>query len=217
MVFEPLPRVLTDSKIDSLSTLAKAITTLHSTSRVPHVIVTSVSDITDNTTLSVVGSSVRSDGTPRLFRVSIPKIDCFFSGTGDMFAALTVVRLREAAAEAGLLKNKSWMSGDEVEAEELPLARAVEKVLASMGAILSKTKERVDKEMEEMESREFGVVDRDTRGGIDQQGVEEKSMGEEDEKRRHLVKTKASEIRLVRNVKDLREPVIKWKAERLDV
>ena len=180
----------------------------------PHVIVTSVRTASDSTTLSVVGSSVRSDGTtPRLFRITIPSIDCFFSGTGDMFAALTVVRLREAAVAADLLGKKSWMSEDRVAAEQLPLARAAEKVLASMGAVLSKTKEAVDREVKGMEDREFGVVDRDTKPV----GTEEEEKGQEDEKRSHLVKTKAAEIRLVRNVRDLKEPEVKWKAERLDI
>ena len=49
--------------------------------------------------MTVVGSSRRRDGSARLFKVEVPVLDCYFSGTGDMFAALMVARLREACAE----------------------------------------------------------------------------------------------------------------------
>ena len=74
-------------------------------------------------------------------------MDCFFSGTGDLFAALAIVRLRESSLEAGLDKTSSWLSPDHIQATELPLAKAVEKVLASMHKILGKTKAARDELM----------------------------------------------------------------------
>jgi len=60
-----------------------------------------------------------------------------------MFAALMVVRLREAVSTVeGLSDKGSWVSNDEVEAPNLPLARATEKVLASMHNVLLKTKQK---------------------------------------------------------------------------
>jgi len=88
------------------------------------------------------------------------------------------------------------MSGDDVEAVKLPLAKAVEKVLASMCAVLVKTKERRDRELARIEE----TVGKDGEG----------------EKTLHLRKTKAAEIQLVRNLRVLREPNIEFFAQALD-
>ncbi|KAI9770271.1 MAG: putative pyridoxal kinase [Geoglossum simile] len=189
-------RLLSGIKIDSLSALKAAITTLHAEYRVPHVVITSLRFPGTPQTLTVVGSTARSNATPRLFRIDIPAIDCYFSGTGDMFAALTVVRFREAAVAEGLCGRRAWVSGDEVEALKLPLAKAVEKVLASMCAVLVKTKERRDRELTRIEE----TVGKDG----------------EDGKMLHLRKTKAAEIQLVRNLQVLREPSIEFFAQALD-
>ena len=149
--------------------------------------------------MSVIGSTARTDVSPRIFKIDIPTIDCFFSGTGDMFAALTVVRLRQAITEAKLSGTKSWISPDEVEAVDLPLANAVEKVLGSMHAVLIKTKEVRDKEIEGPR-RPLGVMEKE----------------KDSEKRSWLRRTKAAELRVVRCLSDLRDPQLTWKAEALN-
>lgn len=115
-----------------------------------------------------------------------------------MFAALTVARLREATTAAGLDKVKSWRSPDEVAAAGLPLAKAAEKVLGSMHSILLKTKKVRDEALVEMK-KPFPL--------------EEGSPGEEAEKRLRLRMVKAAEVRVVRNLEDLRFPDVVWKAE----
>ena len=148
--------------------------------------------------MSVIGSTARADLSPRIFKIDVPAIDCFFSGTGDMFAALTVVRLREAVTEAKLSGTKSWVSPNNVKATDLPLAKAAEKVIGSMHAILLKTKEARDQELAGM-------------GGP--LGVMEKEKNSE--KRLGLRRTKAAEVRVVRCSEDLRSPRTDWKAEAL--
>lgn len=115
-----------------------------------------------------------------------------------MFAALTVVRLREAVTEAKLSGTKSWVSPNNVKATDLPLAKAAEKVIGSMHAILLKTKEARDQELAGM-------------GGP--LGVMEKEKNSE--KRLGLRRTKAAEVRVVRCSEDLRSPRTDWKAEAL--
>lgn len=191
-----------------MSTLATAIQTLHTTHRVPHILITSVrlpaeptEDSTDTTSsdesyLSVIGSTATSSMQPRLFRITVPALPVFFSGTGDMFAALTVARLREACAEADLLNKPHWQSGDEVAAADLPLAKAAEKVLASMHAVLAKTmevREKAERELEEEKRRELNV-------GLGDEGKESREFD------RHLRLTKAAEVKVVRNARLLREP-----------
>ena len=149
--------------------------------------------------LSVVGSTVRADRSPRLFQIDVPAIDCFFSGTGDMFAALTVARLREAVTDAKLGSTSSWLSPDEVGATDLPLAKAAEKVLASMHTVLEKTKKSVDEAVTAGES---------STGQSDNE--------EDSAKKMHLLQTKAAEVRLVRNLQDLREPKVEYHAQELD-
>ncbi|PKX89692.1 pyridoxal kinase [Aspergillus novofumigatus IBT 16806] len=183
--------VLSGIKITSLSTLAEAITAIHTTYSVPHVIITSVrisqfssSPETTTDNLTVIGSTIKSDGSPRLFRVDVPALDCFFSGTGDMFAALTVARLREAvfAADSTLRSTKSW---------------ATVKVLASMHSVLERTLEARDVELRATASAEK------TEPGL--------SEGEK-QKREYLRRTKAAEVRVVRNARFLREPDVEFQA-----
>jgi pyridoxine kinase len=159
----------------------------------------------------VVGSSATTSYKPRLFSLTIPALPCFFSGTGDMFAALTVVRFREACQHAGLLGKKSWMSGDEVPAVELPLARSCEKVLSSMQMVLEKTVKARDEAMKQFDGERAGKTDS---VGVGVEGIN----GEDSEgKKRYLTETKAAEIRVVRNVADLRSPEVKFKARAVEV
>lgn len=196
-------RVLSGIKITSLATLAEAITALHAIYNIPHVIITSVqiaslSDSPLPNTLTVIGSTTRSDGAPRLFRIDVPALDCYFSGTGDMFAALTVARFREAVfnADANLRHTKSWVSPDDVPATELPLAQSTRKVLASMHCVLEKTLEARDAEL---------------RAIVPDEG--EKLLSQEDQqKRAHLRESKAAEVRVVRHAQYLREPEVEFQA-----
>lgn len=113
-----------------MDTLKEAITTLHAKYAIPHIIITSISLPSPGAPASffVAGSTATKGGEPRIFGVQIPAIDCFFSGTGDMFAALMVVRLREAVwGVDGLRDVTSWRSPDNIKPTDLPLARATEK------------------------------------------------------------------------------------------
>lgn len=193
-------RTLSGVKIVDMETLKQAITTLHEQYKIPHIMITSISFPQPGATpsLSVVGSTFTSTAAPRIFGIQIPAIDCFFSGTGDMFAALMLVRFREAVNNTpGLMETAAWVSPDEVEATELPLAKATEKVLASMHEVLSRTKEQRDIELEKYKSRV---------GGRD---------AADDEKKLKLATSKAAEVRLVRNVTCLKFPDVKFTAEKI--
>ena len=193
--------LLSEMPITSFATLGSAIAALHRTHGVPHVVVTSLrfpggAAGSEERTLSVVGSTRRADGAPRAFRIDVPDLEGHFVGTGDMFAALAVVRLREAARAAGVAAAPAWVSPDAVPARELPLAAALEKVLASMHLVLEKTRAARDAELE-------GVW----RTAAEEQGLSEQEL--------HLRRTKASELRLVRNATDLKDPVVVYRAEAL--
>jgi len=211
--------ILSGIKIFSLRNLTEAITEIHRIYSVPHVVVTSVqlsnlshsvaTPSTPPSVLTIIGSTIRSDCSPRLFRIDIPALDCSFSGTGDMFAALTVARLREAvfAADPTLRRTKSWISPDHVVSTNLPLARATEKVLASMHNVLGKTMEARDLELR------AGTPTAGTASDTASNGICEHSASEGARKREQLWRTKAAEVRLVRNVKLLCNPVVEFKAQ----
>jgi pyridoxine kinase len=259
-------RLLSDTKITDLSSLANAIHTLHRTYQVPHVIITSlVLSATNKTlpsrppsrtpsstntprastpiiperdvatshpstwpisadlhpapgqnpaeeeypnTLTIIGSTATSTHTARLFRIDVPAHSLYFSGTGDMFAALTVARLREAVYDAGLQNTASWKSPDDVAAADLPLAKATTKVLASMQAVLAKTAAACAVEMKEYDERE---VLEGCGSGPEAQ--------EERAKKRSLRLSRAAEVRVVRNVADVINPpdVEKCKARAVDI
>lgn len=184
-----------------MTSLTRAIEVIHAKYLVPHIVLTSVSlDNGDNgdgaRTLCVVGSTMTaSTRKPRVFTIRFPAIDAYFSGTGDMFAALMVVRMRQAvvAAGAGLGQTESWLSPDGVDALGLPLARAAERVLASMHEVLAATCESMKAEVKRVEA----------------------DIGGDDEKRMHLARSKAAELRLVRHLGSLREPVVEFKAQKM--
>jgi pyridoxine kinase len=199
-------RLLSDVKIKDMASLEEAIGVMHARYGVPHIVITSVAiphpDHPPHS-LSVVGSSMtRRDKKARPFKIVFPAIDAYFSGTGDMFSALMAVRMREAALAApapggGLGGRRSWLSGDEVGATELPLARAAEKVLGSMNEVLEATCRGMKEAVERAEGEFVG-------------------LDEEEVKRRlHLLKSRAAELRLVRNLDSLRSPTVKFKAVKM--
>ncbi|KAI4746859.1 Ribokinase-like protein [Aureobasidium sp. EXF-12298] len=191
--------LLSGVTITDFKSLAEAIRVLHHSHRVPHIIITSVrlphdTEQGEEPELSIVGSTADSNFNPRLFRLKVPAFPVFFSGTGDMFAALMVARLREACLAADLLTTAHWQSPDEVAATELPLAKAAEKVLASMHLVLKKTMDSRQEELKKMESaQEFNT------------GIGEEA-DKDNEREKHLRLTKAAEVRVVRNWKDLVYP-----------
>lgn len=200
--------LLSEVKIRDLESMAQAIGKLHSVHRVPHVLITSIQlpptrastplpgqeGSQASAKLSVIGSTATSDMKPRLFRITVPALPVFFSGTGDMLAATLVARLRQAAQQAGVMGKPNWRSDDEVAGPELPLAKATEKVLASMHAILKDTAKYYDSMVSKW----------------DEETKLQEGTGEEAEKsretQRHLMLTRAAEVRVVRNSKALREP-----------
>lgn len=170
--------LLSEVKIADMPSLTRAISVLHERYAIPHIIITSVSLLDSGSspsstapnssaptptpqeegqsqpprtkTLSVVGSTMTSTRQPRAFQISFPAIDCYFSGTGDMFSALMLVRMREAVynTEGDLTERESWLSDDSVDVLDLPLAKAAEKVLGSMHEVLMKTAEGMKSRVE---------------------------------------------------------------------
>jgi pyridoxine kinase len=217
-------RQLSKVKITDSASLRQAVEVLHTKYNVPHVVITSVSiplkpdSSSSSRTMSVVGSSRTSTGQARLFKIHFPIFDCYFSGSGDMFAALMVVRMREAvfsgngssAKDAETLQHTaSWLSPDAVAPLALPLARAAEKVLASMHEVLSRTCEAMKPELE----RGAAALDAELQAAAASGALAADAVEPERARRLHLLRSRAAELRLVRNLPCLRMPNIEYRAE----
>jgi pyridoxine kinase len=183
-----------------MDSLTQAIQVLHDKFNIPHIIITSVSFTTPGhppSHLTVIGSTMTSDRKARPFKIVFPSIDCYFCGTGDMFGALITSRIREAAnAVPGLSSRASWLSDDDVAATDLPLARAAEKVLASMHQVLANTRDAMPEVME----RTWALLRPEDRN---------------DETKAHYVKSKAAELQLVTNLDSLRTPSVSFSATKI--
>lgn len=202
--------LLSEVKIHDLASMKQAITALHQQHRVPHVLITSIrlpptasntptqtdEDLAATAKLSIIGSTARGDMSPRLFRITVDALPVFFSGTGDMFASLMVARLRQAAQDADLLNRPSWRSADDVEPQDLPLAKAAERVLASMHVVLKDTAEHYHAAASALRNDKDGELN-------EGKGAEAE---EEKEAQQHLALTRAAEVRVVRNLKALVSP-----------
>lgn len=215
--------LLSDTKIHDLATMRQAIATLHKAYQVPHVLITSIrlpaaqastpkaeeEHPASMAKLSIVGSSATSDKQPRLFRITVPALPVFFSGTGDMFSAILVARLRQAAKEANVLNQESWQSPDDVSAHDLPLAKAAERVLASMHSILKDTEQHHNDVAQKLSEEKHNKLH--VGSG--------KDASEQDDIEKHLRLTRAAEVRVVRNAKALREPpnLGDFKAQAVDI
>ncbi|KAK7752714.1 putative pyridoxal kinase [Diatrype stigma] len=223
--------LLSEVKIHDQASLYRAIEVLHSRYGVPHVVITSLplplslppspgegeepeqSRPPPTRTMSVVGSSMTSDRRPRPFRIPFSVFDCYFSGTGDMFAALMVTRMREAvhntstnnpdsgsAPDPRLEDVHSWLSPDGVDALDLPLARAAEKVLASMHEVLERT---------------CAAMGAELRGAVRALKGKSDSADDLDPRTAHLLRSHAAELKLSRNLACLRNPGIRYHAEKM--
>ncbi|KAI1274402.1 Ribokinase-like protein [Xylaria sp. FL0933] len=219
--------LLSGVSITDSASLERAIEVLHDTYNLPHIVITSVSlpirsasqtpsstrpasptqsQPPTTSTMSVVGSTRTSDRKPRLFTIQFPVFNAYFSGTGDMFAALMVVRMREAVsyyASEDVRHTASWLSPDDVAPTDLPLARAAEKVLASMHEVLERTCEQMPSELS------AAITRLARRKGVDEDAV--RADGET----MHLLKSHAAELKLTRNLGCLRDPTIQYRAEKM--
>ncbi|KAK6531927.1 putative pyridoxal kinase [Orbilia ellipsospora] len=182
---------LTDIKLLSPADALTALTHLHATFKTPHIIISSIQSLINQNEYICIGSSMTTDGKPRAFSITVPMLKGPFVGTGDMFASLMVSRFRHAAASAGLLERQSWMSPDEVKAADLPLARAAEKVLASMDKVLKKTGDARDKKVKALDENDEGA----------------------DAPIKRARYMRAAELRLVQCVEEIQRPVVKYTAK----
>ena len=173
--------LLTDIKIDTLESAVACMERLHLLYQVPHVVISSVRLENRPGFIFCCGSTWTADNKPRPFYIEAPVIECYFVGTGDLFAALLLVRLHPFADQL--------IPPMHVNAVDLPLAKALVFVIASIQEVLTNTRCEMNKQLK----REGDV----------------ESLAEKD-KRVHIMR--AAELRLVQNQSSLTQPRVKVRA-----
>ncbi|KAG5358747.1 putative pyridoxal kinase BUD16 [Yarrowia sp. E02] len=79
--------LLTGIKITDRETLKQALTALHTTYKTPYVAISSLS-FSDNDDILYSAGSTQKDGETQTYIYEFSKINSYFTGTGDIFAAL---------------------------------------------------------------------------------------------------------------------------------
>jgi len=131
---------LSDCTLDTIDSIVPCLDRLHQVYQVKNIVISSLRLISHPGVILCCGSTARTDFTSRAFMIEASIINGSFVGTGDLFAALLLARLHPFAGELA--------PKDLVSPTELPLAKAVELVMASMQGVLLKTKDAMDKQFE---------------------------------------------------------------------
>jgi len=132
---------LTDCTIDSLDSVALCLKELHRRYHVSHVVISSLRLDSHPDKILCCGSTATSSFQPRTFLIEAPYIRGTFVGTGDLFAALLLVWLHNNVDRL--------VPEDSVCGPDLPLARALERVVGTMQEVLRKSKEAMDRQLKE--------------------------------------------------------------------
>ncbi|KAJ2081368.1 putative pyridoxal kinase [Coemansia sp. RSA 988] len=121
--------LLTDTKISSLDDAKRACDIMHEAG-VPNVVITSAEVTVDgqkgaDKTLHLIGSEYNAlSGTKHQFAIAFPRLEGYFTGSGDFFAALTMAR------HASLAQTYDGLGA---------LARACELATATLAGVMKAT------------------------------------------------------------------------------
>lgn len=198
-------QVLAGQDITSLETLHAVLETLHTTYHVPHVVITSV-DLPPGD-LERLGITPTMDGKPTMLLVgsshdsqqrkpwylTFPSQGEYFSGVGDLFAALVLARFAERTDElpapARAAAEPPAAADDEC---TLPIARAVMLAVASLQHVLVRTRETMEAE--------------GARWGVDAFAPAHKASVED---RVHIMRVR--ELRIVQSAAEILHPQIQFR------
>ena len=154
-------QVLADENITCLDSLYRVLERLHTVYKVPHVVITSLdlppADLAKlgveptmpdgKPTMLLVGSSWTGHLSP--WFLTFPSQGEYFSGVGDLFAALVLARFAEHASELPEPARASFeacVSRDASNIKLSPIARAVTLAVASLQHVLDGTRAAMEAE-----------------------------------------------------------------------
>jgi len=130
---------LSDCKLDTIDSITPCLERLHKLYNAKNIVISSLRLASHPGVILCCGSTALKSFKARAFMIEAPVIDGPFVGTGDLFAALLLARLHPFVGNI--------VPEDTIPSTELPLAKALEYVMASMQGVLLKTKAAMDKQM----------------------------------------------------------------------
>jgi pyridoxine kinase len=175
---------LSDCKLDTIDSITSCLARLHQIYKVKNIVISSLRLESHPGVILCCGSTATTDFKARAFMLEAPVIDGPFVGTGDLFAALLLAQLHPFAGQL--------VADNGISPTQLPLAKALEYVIASMQGVLLKTKAAMDKQIK---------IDGD------------KTLQTDRERQVRLMS--ACELRLVGSMEELVRPVVVVRAVEL--
>lgn len=212
-------QALTGIEIVDLASLKQVILTLHQQHKVPHVIITSV-ELPDADLATIGAHRNLADGRPAMLQVGsscdisldvhgerqepklqaddlqiwsieFPEVQGYFSGVGDMFAALTLGRFHPDATKDA---NQAATQTNGASSKPLtPIAKASELAIASLQGILSNT------------CRTIEQIEHNLQANAE--------SGKVDEAQERVDRMRRRELRVVQSKKEIESPTIVYRAK----
>lgn len=125
---------LTGRKITSRADVLETLQVLHTEYKVPNVVLSSVT-LPGSDLIYSIGSTVcPTTNAPRAFFYAYPALKSYFTGTGDLFAAMTIDRFHKYTGG-----HPTTLPAATVPAVDLPLAKTVGEVLGVVQGVLART------------------------------------------------------------------------------
>ena len=212
-------QALTGIDIVDLASLKQVILTLHKEHKVPHVIITSVElpdvdleaigahknlpdgrpamlQVGSSADIKLDGRGERQDpnvevGDLEIWSIQFPEVQGYFSGVGDMFAALTLGRFHPEGPKDA---NGAMQSNGAYKKPLTPIARASELAIASLQGILSNTCRVIDELEKDLPAASA-------------------ADGKTDEAQEKVDRMRRRELRVVQSKKEIESPTIVYNAK----
>lgn len=124
---------LTGLKIQSRDDVLEVLRVLHTEFKTPNVVLSSVT-LPGSDEIFSIGSTISPSQSLRPFYYSYPALKSYFTGTGDLFAAMTIDRFYKYTDG-----KPTVLPGSDVAPVDLPLAKTVGEVLGVVQAVLART------------------------------------------------------------------------------
>jgi pyridoxine kinase len=175
---------LSDCTLNTVDSIVPCLDRLHQVYRVKNIVISSLRLTSHPGIILCCGSTARTDFASRAFMLQAPIIEGPFVGTGDLFASLLLARLHPFAGQL--------VPSDATRSTELPLAKALELVIASMQGVLLKTKDAMNKQLELDGPR--NLLTQKERQVAEMRACELRLVGSQDELVRPQVAARAVEL-----------------------
>ncbi|KAK9479488.1 Ribokinase-like protein [Lipomyces japonicus] len=187
-----------DGQFQQKSDIDLALDKIYEKYAVPHIVISSIvlPSNKDRSEFICAGQTIAPDGSKVKFYLTLPFIDAYFTGTGDLFAAIMTDRFHHYTAIKTASNSNSLQSWVK---SELPFVRAVEDVSAIVQNVLINTA-RLTNAYNQAEEQKVA----DSHGSYARPAIGTKE--------RRIMDMKHSELRLIQSQDQIRNANVNVKA-----